>query len=224
MRIICLGDSLMQFNGSETYPQEGWPQELKEYLKPEVEVMNFAKNGCSTKLFIDEGIFEEALKTAKAGDLVLICFGHNDEKEEDQTRYTDPKENGSYERNLSFMAETMRCKEAIPVLLSSIERLHVKDGKLEHSHGEYPLRLKKTAQKLEVPYIPLNEITQEEWGKDAIKAEENFMIFGPNEYPNYPKGSEDRTHLSHKGAKLIAGIVIEQLRKLNICKNLYIEA
>lgn len=224
MRLLCLGDSLMQYNGPDTYPQEGWPQELNGYLRPGVEILNFAKNGRSTKSFIDEGIFEQALRTARAGDIVLISFGHNDEKKEDPSRYSDPEENGDYERNLSFMAETMRCKDAIPIFLSSIVRYKVEDGRIQRTHGEYPFRMKKTAHKYDVNYIPLNEITYEEFNKDLLAAEENYMILPPGKFKNYENGLKDTTHLCQKGAKLIASLIAKELIKLNICKSLFLEA
>ena len=45
MKLICMGDSTMQYNDETTFPQVGWPQALAELLKKEVFLMNFAKNG-----------------------------------------------------------------------------------------------------------------------------------------------------------------------------------
>lgn len=63
MNIICLGDSLMQKNTSETFPQAGWPEALEAHLADSEHnhVLDFALNGRSTKSFIDEGHFAEAL-------------------------------------------------------------------------------------------------------------------------------------------------------------------
>ena len=44
-RLLFLGDSLMQENGPDTYPQTGWPQALKEFLRdPDTPILDFAKN------------------------------------------------------------------------------------------------------------------------------------------------------------------------------------
>ena len=52
-RIITLGDSTMQFNPYNKFPQTGWPQALVRFVRPEVEIKNFAVNGKSTKNFIE---------------------------------------------------------------------------------------------------------------------------------------------------------------------------
>ncbi len=52
MKFIFIGDSLRQENDSSTYPQEGWPRERKGFY-PEIYRVNLAKNGRSTKSFLD---------------------------------------------------------------------------------------------------------------------------------------------------------------------------
>ncbi len=110
MNLIFLGDSLMQPNGMDTYPQKGWPQMLDPYLADpeETKVLDFALNGRSTKSFLDEGRFKEALDAAKDGDVCFISFGHNDEKIEDPKRYTTPY--GTYIENLAYMESEMKKK------------------------------------------------------------------------------------------------------------------
>lgn len=49
-RIITLGDSTMQFNNFLKFPQTGWPQALERFVRPDVEILNFAVNGKSTKI------------------------------------------------------------------------------------------------------------------------------------------------------------------------------
>ena len=107
-RIITLGDSTMQFNNFSKFPQTGWPQALDRFVK--VPIKNFARNGRSTKSFIDQGLFQEALDEIKENDLVLIEFGHNDLKIADPLRYTEPY--GSYQENLKFMALEVLNKKA----------------------------------------------------------------------------------------------------------------
>ncbi len=61
-----------------------------------VEVLNFAQNGRSSKSFRAEGFWDPAL--AAKPHYVLVQFGHNDQKVEDSTRYTNPYT--AYRRNL----------------------------------------------------------------------------------------------------------------------------
>ena len=55
--IYWAGDSTVQYNDIITYPQTGIGQVMHLFLKPEVTVSNHAKNGRSTKSFIDEILF-----------------------------------------------------------------------------------------------------------------------------------------------------------------------
>ena len=53
-----IGDSIMQTNKYNTYPQTGWGQVLYLFANEDVKIINLAKNGTSTKSFIDQGRFE----------------------------------------------------------------------------------------------------------------------------------------------------------------------
>lgn len=54
----------------------------------QVLIRSYAKNGRSTKSFLDEGRFEPVKQAMKPGDFLFIQFGHNDEKA-DEVRHTD---------------------------------------------------------------------------------------------------------------------------------------
>ena len=159
MKIICLGDSLMQENGPETYPQEGWPQELHYFLQnPLIPVLDLALNGRSTKSYIDEGHFAEALEKAQEGDVVFISFGHNDEKKEDPKRYTDPY--GSYQSNLALMNGKFQEKGCKVFFFTSMTRLHYDEkGVLLHTHGDYPQAMKEVAKRLGVTCFDLEKLS-----------------------------------------------------------------
>lgn len=89
--IHLVGDSTMadKPNPSEN-PERGWGQMLPALLPDSVEVRNHARNGRSTRSFIDQGLWAAALAEIRPGDVVFIQFGHNDEKEADSSRYTVP--------------------------------------------------------------------------------------------------------------------------------------
>ena len=59
MTVHYIGDSTVQVNNIHTYPQTGMGQTLGLYLREEIKVVSYAKNGRSTKSFLDEGRFEE---------------------------------------------------------------------------------------------------------------------------------------------------------------------
>ena len=151
-KIYLLGDSTCQTNGEDTYPQTGWGQILQDYVTNEYKVINLAKNGRSTKSFIDEGLFDPCKKKLKKGDIVIIQFGHNDEKE-DVERHTDPFT--SYQDNLNYFIDVALKKGATPILISSIyRRQFIKEHKLvKNTHGLYPKAMKQVAQKRKVSSI-----------------------------------------------------------------------
>ena len=81
--IFWAGDSTVQYNGIMTYPQTGIGQVFHLFLKPDVKVENHAKNGRSTKSFIDESRLPAIYDKISEGDFLFIQFGHKDEKKED---------------------------------------------------------------------------------------------------------------------------------------------
>ena len=220
MKIVTLGDSLMQYNGADTFPQEGWPQELPNYLKEGIPVHHYAKNGASTKSIETLGFYERALADTEEGDVVLLCFGHNDEKKEDPARYCPAF--GSYKENLVRFASSFQKKGATVVMFTSIERLKFDEqGKLKKTHGDYIEAMKEAASEAKTPLIDLNALTRAEWQKLGYEgAKRYFMIFEEGEYPSHPEASQDTTHMRQEGAKWIAGLVANEFRRIEAVKGL----
>ncbi|MGM9858754.1 MAG: rhamnogalacturonan acetylesterase [Bacilli bacterium] len=217
-KIYLLGDSTCQTNGEDTYPQTGWGQLLQDYVTKDYKVINLAKNGRSTKSFIDEGLFEPCKKKIKKSDIVLIQFGHNDEKE-DSERHTDPFT--TYQDNLNYFIDIIVKKGGIPVLVSSIyRRQFISEHKLvKNTHGLYPLAMKKVAKKRKVIFIDMNKITYR-WLQRIgdSKSKQYFMNFDSNIYSNYPEGKQDNTHLRYEGAQIICEFIVKNLKKTKLKK------
>ena len=66
-----------------TSPRAGWGQALPVFLRPDVAVVNSALSGASSKSFVDLGRLDLILGRDQPGDMLLVSFGHNDEKTED---------------------------------------------------------------------------------------------------------------------------------------------
>ena len=58
MNIYLAGDSIVQDYTEEEFIA-GWGQFLPRFFKPDVNIFNYAKGGRSSRLFINEGRFEE---------------------------------------------------------------------------------------------------------------------------------------------------------------------
>lgn len=214
-RIFWAGDSTVQTNNITTYPQTGIGQVFSLYIKEDIAVCNHAKNGRSTKSFLDEGRLEPIAAEIGEGDYLFIQFGHNDEKIQDPARYTDPF--GVYMGNLKLFIDTARTRGAKPVLITPLERRCFADGKHlgAGEHGDYVAAMKETAKQEKVPLIDLYSMSRAEMEKAG--AEESlkwFMHLKPGEYPSCPEGKEDNTHLKYEGAVRFAGLVAQGLKEL----------
>ncbi len=222
-RIITLGDSTMQFNNFLKFPQTGWPQALERFLQPNVEILNFAVNGKSTKNFISLQLFDKALKNIQANDLVLIEFGHNDVKIEDSTRYTKPF--GDYQQNLKYMVECCKKKRANVILLTSIiERNFDENGIIKDSlHFEYTKAMKALAEQMNIPCIDMYSLTKNRVSEEgAEKSKRFYMNFSSGLYDSYPNGLEDNTHLRYEGAFMVAKCFYDEITRLGLYTDLFL--
>ncbi len=217
--VYTIGDSTMADYGEEaTEPAalRGWGQLLQPYFREEVKVRDLAVSGRSTKSYIDEGRWSAVLEQLRPGDYLFIQFGHNDEKREDPRRFTNPLT--GYRHNLERFVTESRARGAIPILFSPLTRRNFNDkGVLEDTHGLYPLVVREVARDLDVPFIDLQLRTEQmilESGTDGSKR--LFHSIAPGVDPRYPDGFQDNTHLSIEGARVVAGLAVEGLKRLNV--------
>ena len=135
--IHLAGDSTMAAKRAEKRPETGWGEALQaHFVAGVVSVDNRARNGRSTRTFISEGLWQELLDDTRAGDVVMIQFGHNDESVNKPDRYTPEAD---YVRNLARFVADVRARDATPVLLTPVTRREFDaDGRLLGTHGHYP--------------------------------------------------------------------------------------
>jgi len=212
--VYTIGDSTMADKPSPSEnPERGWGQMLGSFFTRQVVVKNRAVNGRSTKSFRDLQHWQPILDSLKPGDYVVIQFGHNDGKDTDPKRYTNPQT--AYRHNLIRYIEETRAKGAVPILCSSIARRKFNEqGVLLDSHGNYTLVARLVAQELNVPFYDMQyytELLEEAYGVEGSK--KLHLHYAPNEQPFLPKGIEDNTHLSVLGATEIATIFVNELKK-----------
>lgn len=200
--IYYIGDSTVARNTIHTYPQTGMSQGLDRYVKRNVRIDSHAKNGRSTKSFLDEGRFAPVERAMKKGDFLFIQFGHNDEKL-DKARHTDPET--SFRQNLRLFVKAAQRAGAHPVLLTPIAR-RLFDGTgtfLPGSHGEYPEAVRQVGRELGVPVIDLTTVTEQYLSGLGDEASRPLFV--------WPK---DNTHLKPEGAVRMAGFVAQGLKDL----------
>ncbi len=219
--IYGIGDSTMANKSKpETNPEHGWGQVLQPFLKEGVTFKNHAVNGRSSKSFITEKRWDTIYKSLKKGDYVFIQFGHNDQKDQDPTRYTNP--HTAYRYNLTKFVNETREKGATPILFSSIARRNFNEkGVLIDTHGDYPLEVRLLAQELKVPFIDLQYLTEEMEKAAGVEGSKKLHLhFAAGENPFYPNGKDDDTHLSKMGAQTVAKLACDEIKnqKLSLAK------
>ena len=149
------------------------------------------------------------------GDFLFIQFGHNDEKKQDPSRYTDPF--SEYMLNLEKFVNTAREKKALPVLITPLERRCFVEGDQLGlgEHSDYVAAMKQTAEKLKVPLIDLYSMSRAELRKaGAKKSKDWYMQLPKGVYPSYMEGLADNTHLRYEGAVMYAGCIARGLKEL----------
>lgn len=211
--IYIAGDSTAEAKTLIEKPMSGWGEHIHAFIDSTFRINNQAIGGRSTKSFLDQKRLDAILDEMKQGDYLLIQFGHNDQKIEDPTRYTEPF--GSYQTNLRQFISKSREKEAIPVLLSSISRRVFRDGKVDRdSLGNYSEAMKQVALEEKATYIDVNRLScdfLDELGEEKSKS--LFLHIPERENPNYPEGLIDDTHFSELGGETFAKMIAEELKK-----------
>ncbi len=211
--IFWAGDSTVQYNDITTYPQTGIGQVFSLYTKEDVVIKNFAKNGRSTKSFIDEGILNKIDLKIQQGDFLFIQFGHNDEKEDE--RKTEPFT--TFQEYLTRYISVAQNHGAYPVLITPLYRRHFdSEGMIkDFVHLQYPEGMKELAIRLEVPFIDLCESSKQLLNKRGEEATASmFMNLKPGVFSNFPEGILDNSHLQYAGAVEFAGQIAEGLKML----------
>lgn len=212
--IYTIGDSTMANKpDTEKNPERGWAQLLPNFFNDKVIIVNKAVNGRSSRSFIDQGRWQEVFQSLKPGDYVFIQFGHNDQKVKSPDRYTNP--HTAYRHNLIKFVKETRAKGATPILLTSIVRRNFNShGTLIDTHGDYPLETRLVAQEHSVEFIDLQyltEVLEMSYGQEKSKA--LHLHYNPGEIPYYPKGKQDDTHLSVKGATEVSKLVVDHFKE-----------
>lgn len=212
--VYLIGDSTMADKEVKAYPETGWGMPFHYYFDSTVIVDNRAKNGRSTRTFIEQGRWQSVLQILKEGDYVMIQFGHNDEVPT-KGSYTPPDQ---FTTNLEKFVNDTRSKKAIPVLITPVARRKFDStGKIVETHAAYTQLVKDVARKLNVPLIDLDKESQQllqELGPENSKFLYNYLQ--PGENPHYPNGHSDDTHFNELGARKMAEIVLHDIEKLKL--------
>jgi lysophospholipase L1-like esterase len=204
----------MSIKEEKAYPETGWGMPFTYFWDTTVVVENLAKNGRSTSSFRNEGLWKKVFDGAGEGDYVFIQFGHNDEVSTKKTYTTEAE----FRNNLKQYVSEARSKKATPILLTPMARRKFDAaGKIEGTHDVYSQIVRDVAKEEKVVLFDMDKKTQllyQQFGVENSKL--LFLQLKPGEHPNYPDGKEDNTHFSELGARLIAQIVLKEIKELKL--------
>mgnify|MGYP003328826260 CR=1 FL=1 len=188
----------------------GWGPGFRDSMGTEFKIVNFARNGRSSKSFRDEGSWTKVL-AAKA-DYVVIQFGHNDEPGKGPDRETVAS--GSYRQNLERFLQEVRAQGGKPVLVSSIVRRNLTEqGKVKaDSLVPYVQEVRKLAAAKKVPLLDMYSLT--------LAACESAGPEGCHAWNAVASdGSPDTTHLGEKGKREAGRLAALEFRRVVLGSN-----
>lgn len=205
------------------YPRFGYGTQVDKYLDGVYAVRNLAASGTSSLSFRTDKqeAYEELLAGMKAGDALLIAFGHNDEKTE-EARYTDPSGDyqtpGSFAESLyTYYIKPAREAGAEVVLCTPIVRrratdeswsdnqLHLTSPSGDFPGGDYPKAIRDLGKALEIPVVDLTAATKTLY--EELGAAETEKL-----HARQAKEGVDNTHLNLYGAQVVARLLAEGLK------------
>lgn len=215
--LFVVGDSTANNSANGA---RGWGDPFAGFFNSsKINVVNRARAGRSSRTFLTEGLWEHVLQDVKAGDFVLIQFGHNDggppdtgrgrgslpglgEETKEITKPDGSKEVvhtfGWYNRKL---ISDVKAKGATPVLLSLTVRNIWKDGRVERGSGKFREWAEAIARAEGVEFVDVTRIIADRY--EALGQEKVKTLFGP-----------DHTHTSPEGAEFNASAVVAGLKSL----------
>jgi lysophospholipase L1-like esterase len=226
IRIVLAGDST-------TAVGSGWGPGFIPCLTDDVECINLARGGRSSKSFIAEGLWKKCLDLKP--DYVLIQFGHNDQPGHGAERETDPQT--TYRQYMNQYVDDARAAGIKPVLITPMSRRQWgSDGKIHSTLEPNAEVVREIAEQKHVPLIDLHAKSielYEKLGKDGCNALSPMKDAKAKSKSPTTKSSDadtvadstakdgpgagkvyDGTHLNSKGAAVVGPIVAAELAKV----------
>ncbi len=213
--IYIVGDSTGCHYSEDTdanyyYKRVGFGDKIADYLTGGATVENLALSGRSSKSFTTENNYQTLLNNIGEDDILIIAFGHNDEKVETESLGTEPlgdkDTEGSFKHSLyTNYIKVAQDKGAIPILCSPIVRLPKStdwsDSELHKvNSGDYAACARALASEVGIGFIDLTELTKAQY-------EEVGFTYAAKYHAAPSENSVDHTHLNNYGAKMVAYLI-----------------
>ncbi len=226
-KLFVAGDSTASVYQPNAKNQQGWAAVLQPFFDPaRLEVVDLARGGRSSRTFITEGHWDGLLAQLRAGDFVIIQFGHNDAgalNEEppgstrplrargtipgigNESQEIDNVLTGHHETVYSYgwyvrkMIADVRAKGATPILLTLTRTNTWENGRITCPSDTYRLWTSRTARDQKVAFLDLSRIIADRYQREGANAVKAQFI-------------DDTVHTNLSGAEANARDVVSGLR------------
>jgi len=217
------------------YPRYGYGMQLHHFLSDKITVKNLALSGRSSKSFLTEANYATLKAEIKAGDFLIVGFGHNDQKSDDAERFASATEStatpGSFKYNLyNHYAKIALDKGATPILCSPIVRLNKNNdytGSYAHvtSVGDYRKAVIDLGEEKGIQTVDLTGLTKELYTALGYDEAIYFHAMTSGSSDSEPKlTSVDTTHVNVYGAKKIAWLFAKSIKAASGALKPYIKS
>ena len=203
--LFLLGDSTVCDQPAEPY--NSWGQMLPRFFKPGIAVANHGESGETYRDSIGRRRLDKILSVMKPGDMLVMQFGHNDQK---QIKAGKGGPFTTYKAEIKTHVDAVRARGGLPVIVSPMERRGFDDkGKVIPSLIEYADAARQAAQELDVPFIDLNTMSKAFY--EALGPEGSKLAFAEP-----TPGHLDNTHHDSYGSYELAKMVVLGLRQAKL--------
>lgn len=237
--IYLVGDSTVcGFSDAYFYPRYGYGTQLGSFMTEKVTIHNLALSGRSSKSFLAEANYQTLKDNLKAGDYLIIAFGHNDEKSDDAARFTDASKDYTDPTSFGYHLYEYYIKlaqdaGATAILCTPIVRAASDNdytGSEAHitATGNYRQAILDLGAALNVPVVDLTSITKERYEALGFEEAIYYHAITVGEYADdgvtivANTDTVDKTHLNIYGAKYVAYRLACELQKLD-CISGYVQ-
>jgi len=200
IRIDLIGDSTQTDNA-------GYGRGFCANLTGQVDCVNMARGGASTRTYREMGLWDNALRTQP--DYMVIQFGHNDEVTPDHLPRQVPLPD--YIDNLKRFVKEARGAGITPILVTPLtRRFFESDGKIHSDLTEYCDAMRSVARDTNVPLIDLQN---ESIAYLNIIGEAEGNKLGITKKDTDGRTIPDKTHLNWQGSYVFGRMVAVGLGK-----------
>lgn len=232
-----VGDSTVSSFNDTTYfyPRYGYGTQLGNFLSSKVTVQNLALSGRSSKSFLSEDNYATLKSGMKNGDFLLIGFGHNDEKSDDEERFTDASKDTTDSTSFKYSLYENYVKIAenagtTPILCSPIVRWNKSNdysGSSAHitSNGDYGKAVVELGTEKSVQVVDLTSLTKSlytELGADEARYFHAVAAGSSDTEPNFD--TIDGTHINIYGANMVDYLIAKTIKDSDCALKPYIKS